>query len=186
MFQKIVSYCLLVIFLFIALPAGAQAPDMQNLSTVKVDELSDAQVRQFINQAEAAGMGDAQLEQLAIARGLPTSEVAKLRARVERLKRQDAASSKRKTGTDSQKTTDERQVAGETDSLLRKRSRIFGSELFSNSNLTFEPNLRIATPIDYQIGPDDEILLDIYGYSEANYNLTVTPEGTINVPLVGL
>src|SRR5690606_15582203 len=176
MFQKIVSYCLLVIFLFIALPAGAQAPDMQNLSTVKVDELSDAQVRQFINQAEAAGMGDAQLEQLAIARGLPTSEVAKLRARVERLKRQDAASSKRKTGTDSQKTTDERQVAGETDeresdektdSLLRKRSRIFGSELFSNSNLTFEPNLRIATPIDYQIGPDDEILLDIYGYSEA-------------------
>lgn len=195
MFQKLVSYCLFGLLLFVALPASAQAPDVQDLSTVKVDELSDVQVRQFMSQVQAAGLGDAQLEQIAIARGMPTTEVAKLRTRVERLKRQDAASIKRDDEATAQKKDGERQVNGETDerdseekmdSLTRKRSRIFGSELFSNSNLTFEPNLRIATPVDYQIGPDDEILVDIYGYSEANYNLTVAPEGTINIPLVGL
>lgn len=195
MFQRIVSYCLLGLLLFMALPAYAQAPDAQDLSTVKVDELSDMQIRQFMKQMQASGLGEAQLEQIVIARGMLTTEVAKLRARVERLKRQDAASTPRDDEQSSQKQDRERQVNADvdtrdseqkTDSMMRKRSRIFGSELFGNSNLTFEPNLRIATPVDYQIGPDDEILVDIYGYSEADYNLTVSPEGTINIPLVGV
>lgn len=174
--------------LFTASPSYSQSLDGQDLSTVKVDDLSDAQIRQFMSQVAASGLGDAQLEQVAIARGMPTTEVAKLRIRIERLKKQDTASTKEQAGT--------RQVNAETDnvttddperdSLIRKRSRIFGAELFSNTNLTFEPNLRIATPVDYQIGPDDEILVDIYGYSEANYKLVVSPEGTINIPLVGL
>lgn len=66
------------------------------------------------------------------------------------------------------------------------RSRIFGADLFTTAGLTFEPNLRLATPTNYQLGPDDQLLIDIYGYSEASYRLTITPEGTINVPNVGV
>ena len=187
MFHKIISFLLLGLLLFIGLPASSQNLNEQDLSTVKIDDLSDAQVRQFMKQVQASGLGDAQLEQIAIARGMPTTEVAKLRLRVERIKKQDTSSSKKQSGSrEVVAETDVKEEEEKIDSVALRRSRIFGSELFSNSNLTFEPNLRIATPVDYQIGPDDEILVDIYGYSEANYNLTVSPDGTINIPLVGL
>lgn len=65
--------------------------------------------------------------------------------------------------------------------------KIFGEDLFkSNNRLTFEPNLRMATPKSYVIGPDDELLIDITGDNEANYQLKVSPEGTIRLQYVGL
>jgi protein involved in polysaccharide export with SLBB domain len=63
--------------------------------------------------------------------------------------------------------------------------QIFGAELFSNKNLTFEPNLKMATPKDYQLGPEDEMIIDVYGNSEITHRLKVSPEGTIRIPLVG-
>lgn len=187
MFQKIIAFFIIGILVFSSIPTLSQTLEQQDFTNVKVDDLTDAQVRTFMTQVSASGLGDAQLEQVAIARGMPPTEVAKLRLRVERMKKQDASSSKNQDGT-RQVNAETGQAADENklDALITKRSRIFGAELFSNANLTFEPNLRIATPVDYQIGPDDEILVDIYGYSEANYNLTVSPEGTINVPLIGL
>jgi protein involved in polysaccharide export with SLBB domain len=64
--------------------------------------------------------------------------------------------------------------------------KIFGAELFKNNNITFEPNLRMATPKNYIIGPDDQLLIDLTGDNEANYKLQVSPEGTIRLQYVGL
>jgi protein involved in polysaccharide export with SLBB domain len=64
--------------------------------------------------------------------------------------------------------------------------KIFGEDLFRNSRISFEPNLRMATPRTYIIGPDDELLIDITGDNEANYNLKVSPEGTIRLQYVGV
>lgn len=64
--------------------------------------------------------------------------------------------------------------------------KIFGSELFKNNDITFEPNLRLATPKSYIIGPDDQLLIDLTGDNEANYKLKVSPEGTIRLQYVGL
>src|SRR5690606_5443289 len=50
----------------------------------------------------------------------------------------------------------------------------------------FEPDLRIATPRGYVIGPGDQILIDIYGRSEEDHTLSVSPEGTINIPFIGI
>lgn len=68
--------------------------------------------------------------------------------------------------------------------LLTKKN-IFGSQLFSKQNLTFEPKLNIATPINYILGTYDEIIIDISGLYEANYKLKVAPEGTVRIPNVG-
>lgn len=62
---------------------------------------------------------------------------------------------------------------------------IFGTQLFSKQNLTFEPKLNIATPVNYVLGTYDEINIDISGLYEANYKLKVSPEGTIRIPNVG-
>ncbi len=64
-------------------------------------------------------------------------------------------------------------------------STVFGSQLFSKENLTFEPKLNIATPTNYVLGTYDEVMVDISGLYEASYKLKVSPEGTIRIPNVG-
>ena len=64
--------------------------------------------------------------------------------------------------------------------------KIFGAELFKNNDIKFEPNLRIATPKNYIIGPDDQLLVDLMGDNEVSYKVPVTPDGTIKLQYVGL
>lgn len=165
----------------------------QNYSGVKVDELSDAQILQMIKKAEAAGYNDAQLEQMAAAQGMKQDEVIKLRQRVEKVRGQGGASSKLSNETKEVISTT-RQMAEMPDSSNNAQRRktevkvntsIFGAELFQNGNITFEPNLRIATPRGYIIGPDDRLLIDLNGDNEASYNLQVSPDGVISLQYVG-
>ncbi|HMR83691.1 MAG TPA: SLBB domain-containing protein, partial [Niabella sp.] len=67
----------------------------------------------------------------------------------------------------------------------KPNSRIFGSDFFGSGSITFEPNMRMATPKSYIIGPDDELLIDITGDNEASYKPRVSPEGFISVEYVG-
>ncbi|WP_234734305.1 polysaccharide biosynthesis/export family protein [Tellurirhabdus bombi] len=71
--------------------------------------------------------------------------------------------------------------------LLAQRRKLFGYELFNNPNFqtTFQPNLRIATPAGYVLGPDDELNINVYGRSEMDYNLTVNPDGFVVIPRIG-
>jgi len=62
---------------------------------------------------------------------------------------------------------------------------VFGASLFSGSNLTFEPNLRIPTPRDYVLGPDDELVVEIYGNARQQYRARISPEGTISLEHLG-
>ena len=59
------------------------------------------------------------------------------------------------------------------------KKKIFGHDIFNNKNLTFEPNMNIATPQDYRLGPGDAVFIDIYGASQNTIESTVSPDGTI-------
>ena len=63
----------------------------------------------------------------------------------------------------------------------KEKNRIFGHDIFNNENLSFEPNMNIATPQDYRLGPGDAVILDIYGASQESQTLTVSPDGDINI-----
>lgn len=63
--------------------------------------------------------------------------------------------------------------------------QIFGHNLFTNKNLSFEPSSNIATPVNYRLGPGDEVIIDIWGASENSIRQTITPEGSINVSGLG-
>jgi protein involved in polysaccharide export with SLBB domain len=77
-------------------------------------------------------------------------------------------------------------VAPNVDSgAVALRRKIFGFNIFNNPNISFETSLKIPTPKNYTLGADDEILIDINGYSEEHYNLPVTAEGYVKVPKVG-
>lgn len=66
-----------------------------------------------------------------------------------------------------------------------ENKKVFGHDIFNNKLLSFEPNMNIATPQDYVLGPGDQLVIDIYGASQKSYQLTVSPEGTVTVPDFG-
>lgn len=63
--------------------------------------------------------------------------------------------------------------------------QIFGHNVFTNDNLTFEPNINVATPAGYRIGPGDEVIIDVWGASETTIREIVSPEGAIQVTGLG-
>ncbi len=63
--------------------------------------------------------------------------------------------------------------------------KVFGRDIFNNKNLTFEPQMNIATPQNYVLGPGDKLIIDIYGASQESLSLTVSPDGDITVPECG-
>ena len=65
------------------------------------------------------------------------------------------------------------------------RSRIFGHDIFTSSQLTFEPNLSIATPKNYILGAGDELLIDIWGDAQLSLSEVISPDGRINIERVG-
>jgi len=187
--------------IFCAGLSSAQTISTQNLSTIRVDDLSDDQIRSFLRQVESTGLSEAQLEQVAQARGMRPEEIKKLRERVDKIRKLDGQKEKepakdvqspKSAGRElnfEQDTSRRAEPTPETEAekaLLELKSKIFGASLFKNSNLTFEPNLRLATPGNYMIGPDDEIVINITGDNEADYKLQVSPEGTIRIEYAGI
>lgn len=65
------------------------------------------------------------------------------------------------------------------------RSTVFGREIFSEKNLTFAPSYNIPTPVNYILGPSDEVVIDVWGSSELFIKQKISPEGTISIQGVG-
>lgn len=59
------------------------------------------------------------------------------------------------------------------------KKKVFGRDIFSNKNLSFEPLMNIATPQNYVLGAGDQVSVDIYGASQKSVDCTVSPDGDI-------
>ena len=183
------SIILISTFIFLTFSTTLLA---QNYSNVKVDDLSDAQILQMIKRAESIGYSEAQIEQMATAQGMKADEVQKLKLRVAKVKKQGASSANQADTTTTRTGPEMNKVSNLDEIDIEKKvideqifPKIFGAELFKNGSITFEPNLRIATPKNYVIGPDDRLLIDLNGDNEASYNLAVTADGIISLQYVG-
>ncbi|MGN7787940.1 SLBB domain-containing protein [Niabella sp. 22666] len=159
--------------------SSSQVPS--DLGNIKVDNMSDAQVQQMMQRMGESGMTESQLEAAAKARGMDALEIQKLKDRTNKLKK--------KTTDDNVEREAEEDEDAQKARLARggeiPKSRIFGANLFSSGASPFETNLRMATPKNYVVGPDDELLVDITGDNEASYKPRVSPEGFISLEYVG-
>jgi protein involved in polysaccharide export with SLBB domain len=173
----------------------ASGQSLQDIQNVRVDNLSDAQIEQLIKRAQSSGLTEQQLESMARERGMPATEVAKLRQRI-----QELGSGRRGDQSPRGQSQRSRQVQGIQvqddvfDSLRRsdpyydltpRQKKIFGFTLFHNRELNFNPSLNIPTPDSYIIGSGDQLLIDVYGASQQSYDLEVNPEGRVFIPNVG-
>ncbi|MEO6638685.1 MAG: SLBB domain-containing protein [Ginsengibacter sp.] len=191
--MKIVGISLFVLFttIFCSYQAHAQINlfNVNDLSSVNVDDYSDDDINAMLNKANAAGISESQLFTLVAERGLPSAEIIKLRNRLQFINksRQPVQNSAVENSESAGKELHEYDTSGtraQTQKFKNDES-IFGSELFTSNSLVFEPNLRIPAPSNYILGPDDEIVVSVYGYSEKKYNLKVNEQGEIYIPNVG-
>lgn len=171
---------LVVFFFALATNSFSQLPaDMRN---IKASQISDQQLQQIAQQVQSSGMTENDLMQQLQQRGLPESEIQTLVSRIKGLSggMEGGAETGATTGT-------KRSFKGEMTIFKAPevKSRVFGADLFTGANPMFVPNLKIATPKTYIIGPEDELQLDVYGNNISNQKLTVSPDGLINVKYAG-
>lgn len=158
----------------------------------RVEDLTDAEIAIFFDRAQSSGMTEAQIEQAAKTQGYTSSDIAKMRVRLKdfekKKEKKQTLGEKANTPAVAGKTASERtndlsssSARPFNDSIPAPTSKIYGSTLFNNKKLVFEPNLRIATPVNYMLGPDDELNIDIFGEVMDNYTVKVSPEGTVKI-----
>ena len=162
--------------------------DIQDLSQTNIDDYSDSQLLSLYNKAVESGMTEAQLYKIAEEKGLPDSEIIKLKERLQQLTGGQKPSQQQPVSEEkAYKEPHPYDTSGLNKNLqqFQNDKSIFGSELFTTNSLVFEPNLRIPAPAGYVLGPDDELIVSVYGYSEKKYNLTINEAGEIYIPSVG-
>lgn len=174
---------------------------------VMAQQMSDDQVVQYVKEAQRTGKSQKQMTTELLRRGVTKEQVA-------RIQRKYAEHSTAADGVENKPSqlrertslmTDGKAIRGtsyeeaeleeQKEIIDLKRdakatpeapgSNIFGHSLFSNRNLSFEPSANLATPVNYRLGPGDEVIIDIWGASENTIRQTISPEGTILVRGLG-
>lgn len=182
---SITALLILLAGLTFVTPAAAQSIESINFQNLQASDVSDQQLRELWERAQAQGYMLQELKDIAILRGMAPAEASKLVRRVRNLE------SLTQNNLINQQLGQLRSVT--QDSLLDMRrdrarcnSRIFGACLFyNNENISFAPSLDIPTPSSYELGAGDQIIIDIWGATEETYRLQISPEGTIMLPRVG-
>jgi len=184
---------LLLLFCCFGIRKNASAQTLQNISSINVDDLSDQKLRELLQKAQSSGLSDAELVQQAQNRGMSNSQIQKLQTRIQEIRTKDGGTT---TNSADSNATSRRRLNYKPESIdttLNQKDifsilkpKIFGADLFTNKNLSFEPNLKLATPVNYILGPDDQLNINVYGNSLVNWRLDVSPEGNINIPGIGI
>ena len=191
--QQLIKKAGILILTLLIITSTVTAQDIlkgNNLASVRVDQISDADIAKLKAQLTAQGMTIEQAEPMAIAKGMSAAEFAKLKDRVKNGGINTAAGAN-KTGAVSARDASasdrpDTEKYNEASAKPLIDPQIFGSELYTSVAPSFEPNMSLATPLNYVLGPNDQIAVSVYGVQEYSGELTVSPEGNVSIPNVGL
>ena len=185
-----------VMVCFLAMQNGyAQVPagmDPNNLGTVKVDEMTDAQILDILKQGQAAGFTVEQSAQMAIKKGLNPNEVDKFNARVAKLQKATPATAATDNSQDNIIQANE--VKGNKETVLTGKALneiktadalpaaiVYGQSYFREGDIKiFNRSTDAKAPSNYIIGIGDEFGVSVFGYSYYNEVLKVDARGAIN------
>ncbi len=165
----------------------AQVSVIPDFKKMKADELTGEQIEIIRARLSSEGISVADFEKQALAGGGDPVEVAKLSSRLTKPVIDVVPNIDKGGKSPAEVGSEPKKVAGAIAPvyIASSGSTIVGADLFSNTHISFEPNLNMPTPLNYVLSAGDLINLDIYGYSEATYKLKVSSEGNIRIPNIG-
>ena len=170
--------------LFVILLGGSCIP-------LSAQSMSDTQVLEYVKQGLQEGKDQRVLATELARRGV-TEEQAR---RVKQLyDQQNNAASDEISGTAQAEIRLREQVSDDNSAVMpnqekaedvAKENQVYGRNIFNTKNLTFEPSVNIATPLNYRLAPGDQVIIDIWGASQNTLREQISPDGTINIAGIG-
>lgn len=169
-------------------------------SSAYAQRMSDQQVVEYVQQAQASGKSQKQMTSELLRRGVTQEQVLRIKAQYEATNSSsdgtnNKPTSMRKRGVSLGESYEAAEIEDQKSVIDEKKEshaqlnvpvrQIFGHNLFTNRNLSFEPSTNLATPVNYRLGPGDEVIIDIWGASENTIRQTISPEGSIQVKDLG-
>lgn len=170
-------------------------------------KMTDQQVIDYIKRQSAIGKSEQQIGKELLARGVTKEQIERLRDQysgTEAAPKGKVVVGTKLAGTRESRLRSSQQPDNATisqmttifdvmmpDSLGYARvdtvpqRKIYGHEIFTSKELSFEPNENMATPADYRLGPGDQVIIDIWGASEDQIRDYISPEGTIILSQIG-
>jgi len=154
----------------------------QNIDQIRsvADFSSESELVSYVENAKSKGLNLIQIEKLAVAQGAKPSEIQLLRKLWNSNNNESSIDSNLKeTRTESSFgiVDDEDDDEDEDEDEVKR----FGSDFFNNKNISETPQLFIATPSDYRLGPGDELMINLYGASENTYSVQISRNGTLKI-----
>ena len=153
--------------------------------------MSDEAVMEYVKDGVKQGKTQKQLYQELLIKGVTKEQLLRIKEKYEQ-QQSESKTIKGNADVDTQRLNPEKRddVASAQDDNKQQAApeggiQVFGRDIFRNSDLTFEPSMNIATPTDYRLGPGDQVVIEVWGASEANITQKVTPDGYISIPDIG-
>ncbi|OXA92175.1 SLBB domain-containing protein [Flavobacterium hercynium] len=196
--KKTLYVLTLILILFIS--SSARSQDLlksQDLSTVRVDYLSDEEMSKISAQLKSRNVTLDDVEDMAIAKGMSKTEFNKLKKKLDSYEEKTGKKSSKSKNKKKNKDSEFDDIESDTvfgrnqKKILNVKKKdsvnalIFGSELFDNPTLNFAPDLSMATPVNYILGPGDSLEISIYGIQQYEDEIQVNFEGKIAIENVG-
>lgn len=160
-------------------------------SGANAQAMSDDEVMSYVKNAASRGKSQQAIYKELVARGVSTSQLQRIKDKYEQQK-EDAVANQSNKNVDTQRVNPEqaedKAPAQSNDMNVdgpEEGIKVFGRDIFRTANLTFEPSMNIATPVNYRLGPGDQLQIEVWGASETNITQKVTPDGYISIPNVG-
>lgn len=151
------------------------------LSTmIFAQQMTDSQVVEYLKQAKAEGKSQSQISMELMRQGVTQQQAERIRDQY--LNNQENVIVESSDNTDSRIRNEVAETIPQADSTA---VQIYGHNIFTNNNLTFEPNSNLATPENYTLGPGDEVIIDIWGANEKSIRQVISPDGSIQISGLG-
>lgn len=159
---------------------SVQAQKAFDLSSVNYTNMTNNQLQLLFQEASSNGYNYDDILKAAEGQGLSEEEIAKLESRFNLANTRASKNSNIPDQESRLRDTNYDDLNKEKTEGSKTKSDIFGFDVFKgNSLLTFQSNLNIPTPVGYILGSGDKLFIDVYGQSEAYYQIEISPEGTI-------
>lgn len=181
---------MLILSIGILTKLSAQNLNIEQLAYINIDQISDEQIQAFWDKAQAQGYSLTDLETAAQVKGIPSSQISKLRQRIMTLStsrvNKNNNSQTNKTSSNTQEVFGRTPINRAKDSLtLTEKNRLFGYDFFQNPKISFAPTINVPTPESYIINTGDELLIEVWGATENSTTQKVDNQGNIILPLAG-
>ena len=158
-------------------------------------QMTDEEVIEYVQEQHEAGKSQTAILLDLQRKGVKRDQLIRLKEQYDAAQAQSGVTGSTSTSTQAagdrtrKSNGDTQSTSGSNDAIVAdvvsNVKEIFGHDIFKNDKLTFEPNMNIATPAGYILGPGDEILIDIYGTSQSSQKYAISPEGVIIIEKIG-